>query len=214
MKGTDMVTAYDGSQIYARDWVPYMRVMPHAEYPSGSGCICTGVAQFVDEFVSFAFGDDSFATTWEFMAGSNKVDAGTPASDVTFTFENMMELKDMCGESRLWGGMHFQASVPDSYTLCDGVGNKGLTDLMTPLLGSTAFSDLMDPEAVELFGSSSENAGGGKGGKSGKSGGKGGKGKRKLRSRQTNNQQSIPKKFRGTTASSLKKSVGIKLEKK
>lgn len=124
--------SFDGSTIAARDWVPYIRVMPHAEYPSGSGCICLGIAQYIDAFLLSEYGDQSIQTTWNF----------DEIGDVVFG--NMMELADTCGQSRLWGGMHFMASVPKSYELCDGVGTKGYERLMLGLLGSGRYSELMD----------------------------------------------------------------------
>lgn len=44
------VTSFDGTN-KASDWVPFVRVMPHAEYPSGYGCLCVALAQYVDEFI-------------------------------------------------------------------------------------------------------------------------------------------------------------------
>lgn len=137
--GDAEVTSFAGTH-KAKDWVPLIRVMPHAEYPSGSGCICIAVAQFIDAFVSDQYGDDSIKTTWEFD------DIGS------VTFDKMMDLVDICGESRLWGGMHFTASVPDSYTLCDGVGTKGYTDLMKPLLGDGTYAELMDEKKMKYEG--------------------------------------------------------------
>ena len=120
----------------ARDWVPFIRVMPHAEYPSGSGCICLGIAQFIDTFLKDQYGDDSIATTWMFEEFGE------------YSFSNMSELADICGTSRLWGGMHFTASVPDSYELCDGVGVLGYERLMLGLLGEADYYDLVDGNEV------------------------------------------------------------------
>ena len=139
--GEEMVTSFAGTH-EAKDWVPFIRVMPHAEYPSGSGCICLAVAQYIDEFLSDQYGVDSIATTWEFE--------GSGIDPVTF--DKMMDLVDVCGKSRLWGGMHFTASVPDSYTLCDGVGTKGYTNLMKPLLGSGTYAELMDDSTMKYEG--------------------------------------------------------------
>ena len=123
----------------AKDWVPLIRVMPHAEYPSGSGCICLGVAEFIDEFLWNEYNDSSIETTWEF-------DTIDPV-----TFSNMTALYTTCGNSRLWGGMHFSKSVPDSYKLCEGVGKMAYTDLMLPLLGTGTYAELMD-ENKEKYG--------------------------------------------------------------
>lgn len=131
------VTSFAGTHD-AKDWVPLIRVMPHAEYPSGSGCICLGVAQFIDTFLIKEYSVSSIATSWEF-------------NNYPFSFNNMTELANVCGESRLWGGMHFSKSVPDSYELCNGVGERAYTDLMITLLGEGAYTDLIDPDKVTLF---------------------------------------------------------------
>ena len=34
----------------------------------------------------------------------------------------MAELSEICGESRLWGGMHFTASISGATEVCDGIG--------------------------------------------------------------------------------------------
>ena len=127
--GEESVTSFAGVHL-ARDWVPFIRVMPHAEYPSGSGCICLGIAQFIDEFLLNEYGDSSIDTTWDFEETG------------TYTFNNMMDLATTCGDSRLWGGMHFTDSVPDSYELCDGIGTLAYGSLMKGLLGEGTYADL------------------------------------------------------------------------
>ena len=58
-----------------------------------------------------------------FLAGSSKTEPGvTPAEDLSVVYPNMKALRDACGNSRLDGGMHFEASVPAGYELCSGVG--------------------------------------------------------------------------------------------
>ena len=130
--GDRQVQSFAGTHL-ARDWVPYIRVMPHAEYPSGSGCICLGIAQFIDAFLQSQYRDDSIMTEWMFDSLDDPV-----------VFNSMMDLANVCGESRLWGGMHFTAAVPDSYELCDEVGTLGYTNLMVPLLGGSDYHDLLD----------------------------------------------------------------------
>jgi len=46
----------------------------------------------------------------------------------------------------------FSASVTASYTLCDGVGTKGYTDLMDPLLGGGSYAELMDETKMKYDG--------------------------------------------------------------
>jgi hypothetical protein len=46
----------------------------------------------------------------------------TPATDLTWTAHSVTEMEDVCGASRLWGGMHFPAAVPAGKQLCRGLG--------------------------------------------------------------------------------------------
>lgn len=90
-----------------------------------------------------------------FVCMIRKVQPGVvPAENVVVTFENMEELRNVCGDSRLWGGMHYTASVPDSYELCDGVGMAGY-EMMKKLLlsgGGATFEDLMDEaQGITLY---------------------------------------------------------------
>lgn len=100
--------------------------------------------QYVDAFLQDQYDMESMATTWSFGAGSSNRQAGVPAEAVEVTFETMSELKDMCGVSREWGGLHFSKAVPAAFDLCEGVGTKGYTDLMLGLLGAGTYPELMD----------------------------------------------------------------------
>jgi hypothetical protein len=121
--GDTEVDSFAGLKHAARDWVPYIRVMPHSEYPSGSGCLCQAVSQYIDAFLNGVYGHKSIATTWTFEEMGE------------LTFDTMDDLKDVCGTSRLMGGMHFTKSVTASYDLCDGVGTLAYSRLMLPLIG-------------------------------------------------------------------------------
>lgn len=130
------VTWYDGTTISTKVWQPFIRVMPHAEYPSGSAAICTAVAEFTKEWMKdkdlwppASEGKTELASTWTAPAGS----AGSlgsygqdgmpfPKEDITVTLENMDQWARVCGESRLWGGMHFTASVKAAEDLVEGFG--------------------------------------------------------------------------------------------
>jgi hypothetical protein len=118
----------------------FIRVMPHSEYPSGSGCICTAISQYIDTFLEAEYGVSSIETTWMFEESGS-----------TTTLKDMTELQEVCGKSRLMGGMHFTASVPDSYRLCDGVGPLAYTDLMKGLIGKGSYTELMDVDKEKIF---------------------------------------------------------------
>jgi len=130
-KESKCTTSDSGRDCKCKDWVPHVRVMPHAEYPSGSGCICIAIAQFVDKFVSELYNHKSIKTTWN-MKGIGNV-----------TFANMTELRTTCGKSRMWGGMHFSKSVDAAYELCDKVGTRGYTSTMIDLLGTDGDASLL-----------------------------------------------------------------------
>ena len=56
-------------------------------------------------------------------AGSSKVEENKPEHDVTLAYSTWSEIAERCGESRLWGGMHFTAAVPDGAKLCEPIGD-------------------------------------------------------------------------------------------
>lgn len=108
----------------ANEWQPYTRVMPHAEYPSGSSCVCTAFKEVMER----ASGSDSLLDTLEaplvfpVPSGSSNREVNQPSQVINFEFESWSAVADRCGASRLNGGMHFTASVPDGEDLCQGIG--------------------------------------------------------------------------------------------
>ncbi len=101
--------------------------MPHSEYVSGSACLCQGLYEFTDSWLSSNLGiDNSIPIELNFDKFSSRVEGGVvPAEDITVTYENMYAVRTACGDSRLMGGMHYTKSVPDAYELCQGVGYIG-----------------------------------------------------------------------------------------
>lgn len=91
--------------------------MPHAEYPSGSACICTAFA----ETLQLLTGKDDIAMPLVqiFEAGSSKKEKGvTPSANITVEYNKWSEIAQACGESRLYGGMHFEDAVEAGNDLC------------------------------------------------------------------------------------------------
>ena len=111
----------------ANNFEPYIRTMPHAEYPSGSSCICSGWSNAMQEI----FGTDDLtdllpngvSTTFSAFS-SIKEPLSTPSSDITVYYKSFSEISKRCGETRLEGGMHFTNSVPDGESLCSDIGTK------------------------------------------------------------------------------------------
>ena len=81
-------------------------------------------------FYTFVFGVLIFINSGE-----------TPSEDLYITL-NLEEINYYCGESRLWGGMHFTASIQGSYDLCDGIGVEAFEFMENILSGNeAAFGD-------------------------------------------------------------------------
>jgi len=111
-------------EVKGNDWQPYIRTMPHAEYPSGSACVCTA---FAETLQLLSEDSDTISPPLQkvFPAGSSLMEPGTtPASDIAVTFNTWSEIETLCGESRLHGGMHFDQSVPAGHDLCSGLVNS------------------------------------------------------------------------------------------
>jgi len=114
---------YDGTDIHRSQWTPFMRVMPHAEYPSGSSSICHGVKEYVNAWITDKGMDtNDFPISFTMKAGSSKVQMGFPAQDITLLYANMEELAEACAQSRVTGGMHYPESITASEQLVQGFG--------------------------------------------------------------------------------------------
>jgi hypothetical protein len=99
-------------EIRARDFEAFIRVMPHAEFPSGSSCLCTGYQEFTDTWLERHYG--------------RSVDGNlTHRSQPSLNFQNMTEIREICGQSRIWGGMHYPEAVPAGEEICGGLGGLG-----------------------------------------------------------------------------------------
>ena len=102
--------------------------MPHAEFPSGSSCLCQSVEEFVSGFLQEQTGetDNPLPFLISRAAGSSRVEPGVvPASDMAITYANISEVALNCAYTRLDGGMHFTAAVPKGQKLCKGIGEQG-----------------------------------------------------------------------------------------
>jgi len=155
----DLVTTYAGpfagvQTIARRDVQPWVRTMPHAEYPSGSGCLFQAMYDFGTSALEFLFNDTSpLPVAWPVQAGSSKTEPGvTPASDLVLAYGSLSEMKLAGGESRLDSGVHFTNSVPDSYTLCAGLGTASASWAKALVGAGATASAKGDPHLVNVFG--------------------------------------------------------------
>lgn len=117
-----MVDYWTGEKISTKLWHPFIRVMPHAEYPSGSASICTVAYEYTQALIKAQYGDDDLPTKWVYKAGSNKFAVGLPKEDFVEELDSLKDIQYQCGQSRLWGGMHFTASIKAAEKLVEGYG--------------------------------------------------------------------------------------------
>jgi len=113
--GDNEVTAWGGAgkgtvnDMPASQWNSYLGVADHPEYPSASASFCAAHA----EASRLYLGNDSFGWSVPFAKGSSLVEPGiTPANDINASWNTWSEFEQDCGQSRLWAGVHFPASIP------------------------------------------------------------------------------------------------------
>jgi hypothetical protein len=112
--GNRRVTAWGGpgkgtvNDIPGSEWRSYLNTADHPEYPSGSAAFCGAHAQASRRFL----GTDNLGWMVPIPKGSSIVEPGvTPATDIVLNFDTWTKLEQDCGLSRLWGGVHFRASL-------------------------------------------------------------------------------------------------------
>ena len=137
--GDELVTAWAGpsagrAEIPASDWLSYLPEADHPEYPSGSTCGCYATAQAVRRFT----GSDALDWSVSYPAGTSRIEPGvTPAQDLTLHFETWTDFASNCGQSRVWGGVHFPAAVESSEAICSRFGDLAY-DYYTTLMDGSA----------------------------------------------------------------------------
>jgi len=131
--GSDMLNTYGGvrnfdgpKDIAARDFEAFIRVMPHGEFPSGSSCLCTSYQEFTDNFL---------------LREYNRTIVDIYSREIEQTYDDMTHLKDICGESRIWGGMHYPEAIPAGEEICSGLGD----------LAIDWYDEVMDDADVSMF---------------------------------------------------------------
>lgn len=104
------------------EWQPYIRTMPHAEFPSGSACLCSALIEHAMENTG---GRNNFQHSFVVPKGSSKFYPGKiPSKDTRITIKRLSDWAKLCGASRLWAGVHFRSSIPAGESLCSGAGKR------------------------------------------------------------------------------------------
>ncbi|KAJ9448098.1 hypothetical protein DIPPA_70219 [Diplonema papillatum] len=137
--GDDLVSGWGGPgqgtvDMKATDWKSLFEEADHPEYPSASTCFCFAHAQSLRKY----FGNDVLNYPVEWAAGSSLSEPGIlPAADTTIVFPTWTEFAQDCGDSRVWGGVHFQASIDAAADSCGRFGDLAF-DYFSSLMNGTA----------------------------------------------------------------------------
>ena len=142
--GDEHVTAWAGpgrgtaSDLPGRYWQSYLPTADHPEYPSASTALCHAHAETSRHY----FGDDDLNWTVPAAAGSSVIEPGvTPAADLALHFNTWSDLATACGDSRVWGGVHFEPSVAAGAGLGRAVGARVSAFFDAHLSGTAAEAD-------------------------------------------------------------------------
>jgi len=116
--GGEKITTYvpgasEAVEINARDFEAFLRVMPHGEHPSGSSCICKTYQEFTDQFTTFRY-------------GGVVTDATETVDGEELLWATTQDILHACGQSRLWGGLHYPQAIPDGEDICTGLGELAM----------------------------------------------------------------------------------------
>lgn len=110
-------TVYD---IPASQWQSYLSVADHPEYPSATASFCAAHGQVMRRL----HGENNLNFSVVIPQGSSRVEPGvTPASPIELSWSNWSDLEYDCGQSRLWGGVHFPASIPAGIDIGHEIGD-------------------------------------------------------------------------------------------
>ena len=86
-----------------------------------------------------ALGSPDLGRTVSFEPGSSFVEPGrTPAEALSHTFETWEDFRTTCGQTRLWSGVHFEASVRNVQEACATIGGAAATYVQTLVEGDAA----------------------------------------------------------------------------
>ncbi|MCK6261752.1 vanadium-dependent haloperoxidase [Vibrio sp. ZSDE26] len=135
------VTAWGGigqgtvTDIPASQWTSYLNVADHPEYPSASASFCAAHAQTSRLYL----GSDELGYVVPVNQGSSKVEPDiTPSQPIELEFETWTDLEDKCGQSRVWAGVHFPASVPAGQDIGREIGQIAYEFVMAKINPSGA----------------------------------------------------------------------------
>lgn len=139
--GESHITAWGGpgkgtvNDLPANQWRSYLPVADHPEYPSGSTGFCEAHAQASRLF----FGDDQLGWSVPAPAGSSVIEPGTtPSRDINLLLDTWTDFAEDCGNSRLWGGVHFPDAIENMRHLGREIGTTAYHFVKAHIDGTVA----------------------------------------------------------------------------
>ncbi len=136
--GDSWVTAWGGpglgtvTDLPGNQWTSYLPVADHPEYPSGSASFCAAHAEVSRLFL----GSDNLGYIVPIPQGASRIEPGTtPAQDIELFFPTWSDFEEKCGQSRLWSGVHFPASIPAGYSIGSQVAQEAYDFLSAKIAG-------------------------------------------------------------------------------
>lgn len=130
----EQVTLFDGTTVDGSEWRPYLDTGDHPEYPSATACFCAAQAEaWKQHYNNGPGGTDNIPMiqtpngaipgyNGSLLAGSSVHERGMPTENIPISYTTWTDYVDDCGQSRVWGGLHFQDAVDASKAACDDVG--------------------------------------------------------------------------------------------
>jgi hypothetical protein len=154
--GDSTVNSYRGPSagpgpIKGKDWESYIRTMPHAEFPSGSSCICRAFANALGVFMDLDLSETipNGPLVVPISAGSSFAEPGqTPAMDLDLTFNTWNDVVEICGQSRLDAGLHFPAAILAGEELCGFTGIKSGKNMLDLRDGKTPANNVPSTKKI------------------------------------------------------------------
>jgi hypothetical protein len=108
-------------QLKAEEWNSYLNTDGHPEHPSGTSCLCWAFAGAAQTFL----GRDFLNFTYLVLPGSSVIEPGfTPQAPTPVYFDTFTTMAEVCGNSRIWAGVHFSESVRVAKEICYPIGKK------------------------------------------------------------------------------------------
>jgi|GEM_PF-317860 len=107
----------------AQYWLPYLPLSlsaPGPEYCSEQSAFGAAAAAILRNFT----GSDRLETSYTWRAGTSKVEASVPATNVTLSWETFTDAANQAGMAGRYGGIHFAQSDLDGRTMGKRVGEE------------------------------------------------------------------------------------------